>query len=120
MQGRYDEALQNLTTNLQLSAPNLMYSHFEVLRCLAQVRFERKEFEEAERVCQQAEEFIAPTDSRVSRLWLGPLHIDVLLALNKRDEAARKLVDYQALVAQCQTPRFTSEASRLASILAQA
>ena len=66
---------------------------------------------------QEAEEFIAPTESRVSRLWLGPLHIEVLLALNKRDEAAHKLVDYQALVADCQTPRFTAEASRLASLL---
>ena len=120
MQGSHDKALQNATTNLQLSSTNLTYSHFEVLRCLAEVRFHRNEFEEAERVCQQAEEFIAPTDSRVSRLWLGPLHIDVLLALTKRDEAARKLVDYQALVAECQTPRFTSEASRLASILSQA
>jgi tetratricopeptide (TPR) repeat protein len=115
MQGRVDEALQNATTNLQLSSPNLSYSHFEALRCLAQVRFLRNEFEEAERVCQRAEEFIAPSDSRVSRLWLGPLHIEVLLALNKRDEAARKLVDYQALVVQCQTPRFTAEASRLAA-----
>ncbi len=115
MQGRYDEALRNATANLQLAPTNLIYSHFEALRCLAQIRFLRNEFEEAEHVCQQAEEFIAPTDSRVIRLWLGPLHIEVLLALNKRDEASAKLVDYQALVAECQSPRFTAEASRLAA-----
>lgn len=115
MQGRYDEALQNATTNLQRSSTNLTFSHFEALRCLAEVRFLRNEIEEAARVCQQAEEFIAPTDSRVCRLWLGPLHIEVLLALNNRDEAKRKLVDYQALVADCQSPRFKSVASRLAA-----
>ena len=114
IQGRYDEALQTATTNLQRSSSNLIYTHFEAIRCLAEVRFYRNEFEEAERVCREAEEFIAPSDSRVCRLWLGPQHIEVLLALNRRDEAAQKLVDYQALVAECQTPRFTAEASRLA------
>jgi tetratricopeptide (TPR) repeat protein len=114
MQGRDDEALQTATTNLQLSSTDLFYSHFEALRCLAQIRYLRNEFEEAERVCREAEEFIAPTDSRVSRLWLGPLHIELLLTLNKNDEAARKLVDYHALVADCQSPRFTAEAARLA------
>ena len=117
MQGRYDEALQTATTNLQSSSPNLIYTHFEALRCLAEVRFRQNEFDEAERICREAEEFIAPTESRVSRLWLGPLHMEVLLALNKREEAARKLVDYQALVAECQTPRFTAEASRLAALV---
>ena len=117
MLGRYDQALQTATTYLQRSSPTLIYSHFEALRCLAEVRVRRNEFDEAERVCREAEEFLAPTESRVSRLWLGPLHIEVLLALNKRDEAARKLTDYQELVAECQTPRFTAEASRLASLL---
>jgi tetratricopeptide (TPR) repeat protein len=117
MQGRLDEALQTATTNLQGSSRDLIYSHFEGLRCLAEVRFRRNELDEAERVCRETEEFIAPTDSRVCRLWLGPLHIEVLLALNKRDEAMHKLTDYQALVAECQTPRFTAEASRLAALV---
>jgi tetratricopeptide (TPR) repeat protein len=116
MQGRHNEALRTVTTNLQLSSPTLNYSHFEALRCLAEVRFRRNELDEAERLCNEAEEFISPTESRVSRLWLGPLYIQVLLATGKRDEAARKLVDYQALVAECQSPRFTAEASHLASM----
>jgi hypothetical protein len=48
-------------------------------------------------------------------LCLGPLYIEVLLAAHKRDEAAAKLTDYQALVADCQSPRFTAEATRLAN-----
>ena len=51
MQGRYDEALQTATTNLQGSSHNLIYTHFEALRCLAEVRFRRNEVDEAERIC---------------------------------------------------------------------
>jgi serine/threonine protein kinase len=66
-------------------------------------------------------------ESRVSQLWLGPLYIDVLLAVGTRmeaegksDEAAAKrerattlLKSYEALVASCQSQRFTREAERL-------
>ena len=95
----------------------MLYSHFEALRCLAEVRFRRAEIDEAEQLCRQAEELISPTESRVSRLWLGPLYIEVLLAAQKVNEAETKLADYQQLVAECQTPRFTSEATRLAQML---
>ena len=116
-QGRYDEALQTALTNLQSSSPSLLYSHFEALRCLAEVRLCRAELEEAEKVCREADELVSPTDSRVTKLWLGPLYIKVLLAAQKRDEAIKKLSEYQALVAECQSPRFTSEATRLAQML---
>jgi hypothetical protein len=53
----------------------------------------------------------------VSQLWLGPLYIEVLLAAQKRDEAATRLTAYQTLVAECQSPRFTSEAARLAALI---
>jgi tetratricopeptide (TPR) repeat protein len=115
IQGRYDEALQMVEENFQRSSPSLLYSHFEALRCFAEVRFRRAEIEEAEQLCRQAEELVSPTESRVSRLWLGPLYIEVLFAAQKRDEAAKKLKAYQALVAECQSPRFTSEATRLAT-----
>ena len=117
MQGRYDEALQTASEHLQRSSPHLIYSHFEALRCMAEVYFRRGELDEAERVCREAEEFLAPTESRVSRLWLGPLYIQVLLQADKRDEAATKLADYQKLVAECQSPRFNAEAARLAALV---
>ena len=115
--GRLDEALKTASDSLQRSSPNLLYTHFESLRCLAEVYLRRNEFDEAERICQQADELVSPTESRVSRLWLGPLHMDVLLAQGKRDEAREKLIAYEALVAECQSPRFTSEAARLRSVL---
>ena len=75
MRGRHDEALETASTNLEHSSGSLLYSHFEALRSFAQVRFIRNELEEAERLCRQADELVAPTDSRVSQLCLGPLYI---------------------------------------------
>jgi tetratricopeptide (TPR) repeat protein len=115
IQGRHDEALETATANLQLSSPSLLYSHFEALRCLAEVRRRQDEIDEAEQLCREAEELVSPTESRVSQLWLGPLYIEVLLAAHKRDEAIEKLTAYQALVAECQSPRFSNEATRLSA-----
>jgi hypothetical protein len=84
---------------------------------LAEVRFRRGELEEAEKVCREADDLVSPTESRVTHLWLGPLYIEVLLAAQKRAEAVKKLTNYQALVAECQSPRFKNEATRLAKIL---
>jgi tetratricopeptide (TPR) repeat protein len=114
-----DEALQTALDNFKATeALGLIYSRFEGHRSLAYVRFRRGEFDEAERVCGAISEVVSGTDSRVSRLWLGPLYIEVLLAAGKRDLAARHLADYQELVADCQSPRFTREAERLAEVIA--
>jgi hypothetical protein len=119
--GQHDKALITATTNLERAASTgLLYTHFESLRCLAEVHYRRAlsglyegEMDEAERVCEKADELVSPTESRVSQLWLGPLHIEVLLAQNKRDQAREKLIGYQALVGECQSPRFVAEAARL-------
>ncbi len=116
MQGRRDEALQTALANLEQSSVGLLYTHFEALRCLAEVRFRRDELVEAEEVCRQADELVSPTESRVSQLWLGPLYIDVLMAGGKKAEAADRLEKYKVLVAQCQSARFTAEVSRLTGL----
>jgi tetratricopeptide (TPR) repeat protein len=123
--GQYDKALQTATANLERAAAiGLLYTHFEALRGVADVHFKRASsgmyegaLDQAEDVCRQAQELIAPSESRVSRLWLGPLYIEVLLAQDKRDEAREKLTAYHSLVAECQTPRFTAEAARLAGLV---
>jgi hypothetical protein len=128
-----DEALQTALANFQdCESLGLLYSRFEGHRCLAEVRFRRGEFDEAERLCAAASDLVSGTDSRVSRLWLGPLYIEVLLAAVRRAEAEGKpdkamakrnlavehLARYQELVADCQSPRFSSEAARLADSIA--
>ena len=91
------------------------------------MRFRRGDLDEGEHICAAAAQIVADTESRVSQLWLGPLYIEVLLALSERaqaggnsDEAAAKrkqgaerLMQYQQLVAECQSPRFRNEAARL-------
>ncbi|MFN2530402.1 MAG: protein kinase [Pyrinomonadaceae bacterium] len=133
--GRYDNALRTATENADEVGPgSLLYSRFEALRCLGEVRYQRAkarrfdsgELDEAERQCQAAYALVAPTESRVSRLWLGPLYLKVLLAQAKRSDSAAKwaeakdrFAEYEALVATCQTARFTAAAKRLSVLVNQ-
>jgi hypothetical protein len=125
-------ALETAQRTLAASdAPGLFYMHFESLRCLALVHVYRDEWDEAEKTCAIAAALLAPTESRVSRLWLGPTYIDIVLenaarlekqgkhedAVAKRAFASELLKEYQQLVSECQSPRFTKEAERLAEAL---
>jgi hypothetical protein len=70
----------------------------------------------------------------VSRLWLGPIYIESLIAGEqsaaaagdiekakaKRARATEHLVCYQELVAGCQSALFKGEADRIAALLANA
>ena len=124
-----DSALETAQQALAASdAPGLFYMHFESLRCLTLVRVHRGEWDKAEETCAAATELLAPTESRVSRLWLGPTYIEVVLenaaqlekqgkqedATAKRAFAHELLKEYQQLVSECQSPRFTKEAEELA------
>jgi len=141
-----DKALQTAQENFkQAESLGLLYSRSEARRCLAHVRFRRGEFEEAERLCAEILDLVEKTESRVIRLWLGPLYIEVVLAVsrsrevaandaeaagnideaadirteaaNKRDLAEQLLARYTEFVAGCQSPRFKREAVRLAALL---
>lgn len=127
-----DEALETARNNFEAAELlGLLYIRFEAHRCLAEVHRRRGDLEESARVCAETSELISDTESRVSQLWLGPLHIEVLLALGERAaaagereaaaalraQAAEKLLSYQALVADCQAARFTREAARLSKVL---
>jgi tetratricopeptide (TPR) repeat protein len=124
-----DTALETAQHTLETSdKPGLFYMHFESLRCLALVHVYRGEWDKAEETCAAAADLLAPTESRVSRLWLGPIYIDVVLKnaarleqQGKHEDAAAKrafandlLQEYQQLVSECQSPRFTKEAQELA------
>ena len=130
-----DEALDTAQQTLQASdVPGLFYMKFESLRCLALVYIHRGELDKAEATCATAADMIGPTESRVSKLWLGPLYLEVILAVAERlktegksEEAAAKLAqartllaEYQQLVSDCQSPRFTKEAEGFAAKLESA
>ena len=99
--GHYDEALAAAEQNMKdTRTGGLLYTRFEGLRCLAQVRLLRAraqqregvnghsdsvqtELNEAERICAEAQALVGPSESRVTQLWLGPLYLEVLLELAK-------------------------------------
>src|ERR1700752_39281 len=137
--GRFEDALKLVQENEKEVPASLIYSRFEALRCFAAVHYYRalsglfddNDLLEAERWCEEAQKLVGPTESRVSQLWLGPLHIDVLLAIarraqdnndseledKKRAEARKLLESYRELTSACQSPRFSAEATRLSSLV---
>jgi tetratricopeptide (TPR) repeat protein len=113
-----ESALKTALSNFQeAEATSLLYSRTEGHRCLAHVHLRRGELKEAERICEAELELVKGTESRISRLWLGPVYIETLLALGKHERAAEHLAGYRELVAACQTPRFTREAERLLDLI---
>lgn len=116
--GRSDEAMQTGRENLASGeALGLLYSRTEGRRCLAHVHFRRGDLEEALRLCEEILELLGEGKSRVSRLWLGPLHIETLFSLGRVDEARQRLSEYAAIVAECQSPRFDQEVIRLGELV---
>ena len=56
----------------------------------------------------------------MSRLWIGPLHIEALLAAGRLDEARERLAVYAKMVGECQTAHFDREVVRLEAMVAKA
>jgi tetratricopeptide (TPR) repeat protein len=116
--GRFDEAFQTARENYQSAEVlGLLYSRTEGRRCLAHVHFKHGELDETLRLCEEILEFLGEGKSRISRLWLGPLHIEALFLSGRREEAGRRLAEYEALVSDCQSPRCEREVVRLKKLL---
>ena len=116
---RTDEAVAMATRALEWGdALGLTYMRTEARRGLAHVRFRRGELDEAIRLCDEVVELTAGKEPKVSRLWLGPLHINVLIAAGELERARECLDVYDALVRECQSPHFTREVVRLRSMIA--
>ena len=116
--GRLDEALGLTRESFDRAETlGLLYLRTEAHRCLAGVHFKRGELNEVVRLSERIIELTADTDARVSKLWSGPVHIEALLALGRRDEARKQLAAYAEMVADCQSPHFSREVSRLEGLL---
>ncbi len=68
-------------------------------------------------MCDEILEMLGEERSRISRLWLGPLHIEALFQSGRIEEASRRLAAYETLVSACQTPRCEREIVRLKKLL---
>jgi hypothetical protein len=53
-------------------------------------------------------------------MWMGPCHVEALIAAGRVDEARTVLDEYAALTAECQSPHFQREAARLQTVLGAA
>jgi serine/threonine protein kinase len=115
--GRFDEAFTTARENFQSAETlDLLYSRCEGRRCLAHVHFRHGELDETLRLCDEILELLGEK-SRISRLWLGPLHIEALLLSGRREEADRRLAEYETLVSDCQTSRCEREIVRLKKLM---
>jgi tetratricopeptide (TPR) repeat protein len=116
--GRIDEAFQTARENYESGeALGLLYSRTEVRRVLAHVHFRNGDLDQTLRLCDEILGLLDEGKSRISRLWLGPLHIEALFAAGHREEASRRLVEYEALLSDCQSPRCEREAARLRQMM---
>jgi hypothetical protein len=95
----------------------LMDRRNAVARALAYVRFKRGELNEASALCDQVLELTAGKETRASKLWLGPLHVQILVAAGQLEAAGDCLRVYDALVRECQSPYFVGEVARLKSLV---
>ena len=68
-------------------------------------------------LCDELMEFLEEGKSRISRLWLGPLHIEALFRSGRREEARERLAEFEALVSDSQSPRCEQEVIRLKELI---
>jgi tetratricopeptide (TPR) repeat protein len=116
--GRFDEAFKEAHENHAAAETlGLLYSRSEGRRCLAHVHFRKGDYAQTLRLCDEIFELLGDSTSRVSRLWVGPLHIEALFVSGKTEQAARRLREYEALVSDCQSPRCELEVERLKKLL---
>ncbi|HYV04559.1 MAG TPA: hypothetical protein VFB82_08240, partial [Blastocatellia bacterium] len=116
--GRLDEAQTLAHESLAVAEKmGLLYLRTEAIRGLAYVHFKLGEFDEVIRLSERIIELTEGTDARNSKLWAGPVHIEALLALGRREEAITRLAAYAEMVSDCQSAHFSREVSRLEGLL---
>jgi tetratricopeptide (TPR) repeat protein len=98
-------------------ASKLPYMRTEAARVYGVILARRGRLEEAVRQFERVFEITEGTDASVVRLWASPDLIEALLALGRRDEAKARFAEFEALVARCETPRFTAEVERLRDLI---
>jgi tetratricopeptide (TPR) repeat protein len=97
-------------------AANLLYMRTETKRVLAETRIRLGKTEAGVQLFEEVLRLTDGTDARVSRLWVGPRHVEALLALGRREEARSRFDAYVELVALCQSPYFDREVVRVRTL----
>jgi tetratricopeptide (TPR) repeat protein len=112
--GRLDEALEVAREAVvRADELNLIHLRCESRLARAYAHFKRGEFDDAIRYADEILELTRGLEPRFCRLQLGPLHVEALRAAGRKDEAERRLAEYAAMVAECQSPFARTEVERL-------
>jgi tetratricopeptide (TPR) repeat protein len=114
--GRLDEGLEAAKeTVVRADALNLLYMRTEARRARAYAHFRRGELDEAIRLHEEILELTRGMEPKVSRLHMGPVHVEALRSAGRHQEAEKRLEEYAALVAGSQSPYAQREVERLTS-----
>ena len=120
-EGRPDEARPIAEEGLaEADALGLLFCQTEAKRGLAHACLRGGEPEESIRLCEDIVTMLAGKEPKVTLLYLGPTHIEALLAAGQLERAQAACRAYAATVAECQSPFYSGEAARLAGQLAAA
>jgi tetratricopeptide (TPR) repeat protein len=116
--GRLDEAEEVGRQAIERAeALDLSHMKGEAWRCMAHIRIRQGRLDEALQLIDQTLAMLATSEAKGTRLWIGPVHVETLLALGRRDEAREVLGVYAGVVAECQSPYFTREVVRLRGLV---
>ena len=112
--GRLDDALRMATEALAAADElGLLFIRTEARRALAYVHYVRREWDESIRVHDEVLVMLDGREPAVTRLLMGPCHVQALEAAGRLDEARARLSAFEHLAACCQSPHAVSEAARL-------
>ena len=118
--GRLDEAEEVGREAIERAeALGLDHMRGEAWRCVAHIRIRQGRLDSALGLFEQTLAMLATSEAKAARLWIGPPHVETLLALGRRDEAREVLDAYAGVIAECQTPHFTREVARLRGLVAE-
>jgi tetratricopeptide (TPR) repeat protein len=112
--GRLDEALEEARQAvIRADALNLVHLRTQARLAKGYTHFRRGELDEAIRLFDEILEITRGIEPKVSRLLMGPVHVEALRAAGRTEEADACLAEYSEMVERCQAPFAASEVARL-------
>jgi tetratricopeptide (TPR) repeat protein len=97
-------------------ATTLSYARTEARRALAYVQFRRNDLDAALRLYDEVHALLEGLDAKVTRIRIGPPHVEALLAAGRLADARVRAEEYAAMATGCQSPIAQLEAARLAAL----
>jgi len=121
MRGQFDEALEaSVAAVAEADASGIFYLKVEARRGGAHTHYQRGEFDQALVLANESVALAEGKESKSAALYLGPLHVEILVAAGRLEEARDRSEAYADLVAGCQSPFFAAEAERIRELVDEA